>query len=96
MVNQAYYIQKLLVDELNSYKEKGNNYIEEHIKKIQDTYKQENIIMKKQDIKEKQQIQDEKVLLYKPYEVDLPRPKIPKLIFIQDEIKNLEKYMKFI
>ena len=53
MVNQAYYIQKLLVDELNSYKEKGNNYIEEHIKKIQDTYKQENIIMKKQDITEK-------------------------------------------
>jgi len=52
--------------------------------------------MKKQDTKGNQQIQDEKVLLYKPYEVDLSKPKTPEPTFIQDKIKNLEKYMKFI
>jgi len=34
--------------------------------------------------------------LYKSYEVDLPRSKTPEPIFIQDEINNLKKYMKFI
>ena len=33
--------------------------------------------------------------MYKPYEVDLPRPKTSEPTFIQDEINNLEKYMKF-
>ena len=51
--------------------------------------------MKDQDSKGKQQIQDEEVLLYKPYQVDLPRPKTSEPIFIQDEIDNLEKYMKY-
>jgi len=52
--------------------------------------------MKKQDTKRKQWIQDKEVLLYKPYKVNSPRPKTPELTFIHDEIKNLEKYMKFI
>ena len=43
-----YYIQKLLVDKLDKYKGKGNNYTEEYIKEIQDVYKQEDIIMKEQ------------------------------------------------
>ena len=34
--------------------------------------------------------------MYKSYEVDLPRSKTPEPIFIQDEINNLKKYMKFI
>jgi len=37
--NQAYYIQKLLADELDNCKGKGNKYAEKHIKKIQDAYK---------------------------------------------------------
>ena len=93
MENQTYHIQKLLANELDNCKEKGNNYVEGHIKKRQNTYKQKD---KEQDIKEKQQIQDEKVLLYKPYKVDLSRSKTPELTFIQDEIENLKKYMKFI
>jgi len=96
MENQAYHIQKLLADKLGNYKEKGNNYAEEYIKEIQDTYKQEDIIMKEQDTKEKQQIQDKKVFLYKPYKVDSSRPKTPEPTFIQNKIENLEKYMKFI
>jgi len=39
MENQAYHIQKLLVDELDNCKRKGNEYAKGHIKEIQDTYK---------------------------------------------------------
>ena len=34
MENQVYHIQKLLVDELDNCKEKGNNYGEGYIKEI--------------------------------------------------------------
>ena len=56
MENQTYYIQKLLADKLDNCEGKGNSYTEEHIKEIQNAYKQEDIIMKEQDTKEKQQI----------------------------------------
>jgi len=96
MENQVYHIQRLLVNELDNCKGKRNEYTEGHIKKIQDTYKQEDIEVKIQEpSKEKQQIQDEKVLLYKPYKVNSPKPKTPKPIFIQDELDNLDKYMKY-
>ena len=51
--------------------------------------------MKDQDMKGKQQVQNKKVLLYKPYQVNSLRYKMPELIFIQEEIDNLEKYMKY-
>ena len=55
MENQTYHIQQLLVDEFDNCKEKGNEYAEGNIKEIQDTYKQEDIEMKKQEpSKEKQ------------------------------------------
>jgi len=84
-----------LADELDNCKGKENNYVEGHIKEIQNPYKQKDIIMKEQDVEKKHQIQDEEVLLYKPYEVDPPRPKTSELTFIQDEIENLKKYIKF-
>ena len=56
MENQAYHIQKLLANELNSYKRKQNEYAKGHIKERQDTYKQEGITIKKQDVKGEQQI----------------------------------------
>ena len=43
--------------------------------------------------KEKQWIQDKEVLLYKSYEVNLPKSKTLESRFIQDEINNLNKYM---
>ena len=46
--------------------------------------------------KGKQRVEEEKVFFYKPYNVDKPRSKIPKLHFIQDKVNNLEKYMKYI
>jgi len=45
--------------------------------------------------KEKQQVQDKKVFLYKPYNINESRLKTPKLTFIQDKINKLEKYMKY-
>jgi len=84
MENQAYHIQQLLVDELDNCKRKGNKYAEEHIKKIQNAYKQEDIVMKMPQTidKEKQRAEEEKVFLYKPYNVDESRSKTSKLQFL--------------
>jgi len=84
------------VDKLDNCKEKEKENAEKHIKEIQDIYKQEDIEMKKPETnKGKQQIQNEKVLFYKHYEVKPPRPKTFEPMFIQDKIDNLDKYMKF-
>ena len=92
-----YHIQQLLVDKLNNYKEKENQYAKEHIKKIQDVYKQEDIVMKTSQTtnKVKQRVEKEEVFLYKLYNINKSRSKIPKPHFIQDEINNLEKYIKY-
>ena len=97
MENQVYHIQQLLVNELDNCKGKGNQYAKEHIKKIQDEYKQENIVMKTiQTIdKGKQKIEEEEVFLYKLYDVDEPKSKTSEPQLIQDEVNNLEKYMKY-
>jgi len=88
MENQVYHIQRLLVDELDSCKGKGNDYTERHIKEIQDAYKQEDIEMKEPETKGKQQIQDEEVLLYKPYKVDLLKLKTPEPSFTHHHTTN--------
>jgi len=41
-------------------------------------------------------VEDEEVILIKPYEVLTTTSKIIELSFIQDKIKNLEQYMKFV
>ena len=43
----------MLVNKLDNYKEKGNNYVKGYIKEIQDVYKQEDIEMKEPETKEK-------------------------------------------
>jgi len=94
MEKQAYHIQSLLVDKLDNYKGKGNKYAKEYIKEIQDTYKQEDMVVKMpQNINKKNK--EEEVFLYKPYNVDKPRLKTSKPHFIQDKINNLDKYMKY-
>ena len=52
--NQAYHIQKLLVNELDNCKGKENDYTEGYIKEIQNAYAQEDIIMEELEPKEKQ------------------------------------------
>ena len=87
--NRVYQIQQIL-DELNEYKERGNKYVDNNIEKIQELYRDEEI---KKELKGKG-IQDEKVLLFKPYK-ELTKSDT-KSSFIQDKVNNLEKYMKFV
>ena len=102
MENQVYHIQTLLANKLDRCKGKGNAYAEEHIKEIQNIYKQENQKVEQLMIvnKEKQwenQVQDKEVLLYKPYDISSKssKPNTLELMFIQDKIENLDKYMKY-
>jgi len=46
-------------------------------------------------VNNKEQAQEEEIFLYKPYDVTLPKSKTLEPISIQDEIDNLEKYMKY-
>ena len=46
--------------------------------------------------KEKQLVQDEEVFLYKPYNISPQKQKTLELKFIQDEVDNLDKYMKYL
>ena len=102
MENQAYYIQTLLTDKLDRYKGKENTYANKHIKEIQDAYKQEDLRVKQSMIVNKgeqwkDQIQNEEVLLYKPYNIlsKSSKAKTPEPTFIQDKIENLDKYIKY-
>ena len=80
---------------MDNCKGKENDYAERHIKEIQNAYKQEDMEMKELETKVKQWIQDEEVLLYKPYKVDSLKPKTSEPRVIQDKIDNLDKYMKY-
>ena len=85
----AFQIQRILADKLDWYKEKGNKYVDENIREIQDLYIKEEV----QD-KGKGRVEEE-VILIKPYEV-LESISTKSLSFIHEEIDNLLKYMKFV
>jgi len=89
MDNRALEVQRMLVDELDQYKEKGNDYVEENIREIQELY------IKEENGKEKGKVKDEEVILIKPYEVSTTTSS-SSTSFIMDEVENLFKYMKFI
>ena len=80
----------MLADELDRYKEKGNKYMDENIQEIQDIYIEEKV----QD-KGKGRVEEEEVILIKPYEVS-ESISTKSLSFINKEIDNLLKYIKFI
>ena len=91
--NQAYKVQRLLANKLDEYKGKENNYMNNNIKEIQELYKKEGEIQWRYE--KGKRIQDEEVLLYKPYKMSMESSSIQPT-FIQDKLNNLEKYMKFI
>ena len=98
MENQVYYIQSLLVDELNRCKGKGNSYIDNYIKEIQDTYKIEQLdkeqpMVVNKEKQKKDQVQEKEVFLYKPYNILSKSSKLKTLepMFIQDKVDNLDK-----
>ena len=80
----------MLADELDQYKEKGNKYMNENIWEIQKLYIEEEV----QD-KEKGRVEEEEVILIKPYEVS-ESISTKSLSFIDEEVNNLLKYMKFV
>ena len=53
----------MLANELNVYKERGNNYMDDNIQEIQKLYAKEKIK------KEEGRVEEEEVILIKPYEV---------------------------
>ena len=80
----------MLADELDQYKEKGNSYVNDNIKEIQELY------MNK-EMKEKQGImENEKVILVQPYEISSMTTSSSRTSFITNKIENLTKYMKFV
>ena len=80
----------MLADELDQYKEKGNKYMNENIWEIQKLYIEEEV----QD-KEKGRVEEEEVILIKPYEVS-ESISTKSSSFIDEEVNNLLKYMKFV
>ena len=62
--------------------------MDEHIQEIQDLYKEN-------EDKKEERVEDEEVILIKPYEID-ESILTTKSSFIDDEVENLIKYIKFI
>ena len=80
----------MLADELDRYKRRGNSYVDDNVQEIQDLYMDEE-----QQGKVKGKVKEEEVILIKPYEVsELSSTKSSS--FIDKEVDNLIKYMKFI
>ena len=82
----------MLANELDVYKEQGNQYIDDNIQEIQELYK--DVELKKE--LNRGRIEDEEVILIKPYKELTVSSKMTKTSFICEKIKNLEQYMKFI
>ena len=89
MDNRALEIQRMLVDELDQYKAKGNEYVEENIREIQELY------IKEENGEEKGRVEDEEVILIKPYEVSMTTSS-SSTSFITDEVEHLFRHMKFV
>ena len=65
--------------------------MEENIQEIQELYKDE------EGQKEEEKIEDEEVILIKPYEVSIATSSsMSQTSFITEEVNNLSKYMKFV
>ena len=81
----------MLADKLDVYREKGNKYINDNIKEIQELYK--NKEMKK----EEERVEDKEVILVRLYKVSTTLSLSSlQTSFIMDKVENLLKYMKFV
>ena len=86
----AFQVQRMLADELDRYKGRDNSYVDKNIQEIQNLYSN-----KKQQKKDKGKKEEEEVILIKPYKVS-ESISTKSSSFINEEINNLLKYMKFI
>ena len=80
----------MLANELDHYKERDNRYVDDNIREIQELYMDEE--MKKEEGK----VEDEEVILVRPYKVSTTTSSSSQTSFIMDEIENLLKYIKFV
>jgi len=78
----------MLANKLDQYKERGNKYVDDNIREIQELYIEE--------AKKKEKVKDEEVILVRPYEISTATSSSSKTSFIMDEVENLIKYMKFV
>jgi len=90
MEDRVFKIQRILADKLDRYKESGNTYVDENIWEIQELY-----INEEQTQKDKRRVEDEEVILIKSYKVS-KSTSTKSLSFVDEEVDNLLKYMKFI
>jgi len=90
MDDRAFQVQRMLADELDRYKGKGNDYVDDNIKEIQELY------MEKEKKEDKGTIENEEVILIRPYKVSSTTTPLSKISFITDKVENLTKYMKFV
>ena len=88
--NHVYQVQCMLSDELDTSSGWGNQYVDDNIKKIQELYKDRDQTKNTNQ----GQVKDKEVIPIKPYEISFSSS--TKLSFIDDEVDNLLKYMKFI
>ena len=80
----------MLANELDHYKERDNRYVDDNIREIQELYMDEE--MKKEEGK----VEDEEVILVRPYKVSTTTSSSSQTSFIIDEVENLLKYIKFV
>ena len=91
MENWIFQVQQMLADKLDTYKRRGNDYVDDNIQEIQDLFKEE------ENKKEEGHIEVEEIILVKEYEVSRSNSSTTSTTsFITDEVENLSKYMKFV
>ena len=90
MKDRVFQTQRMLADELDAYKGKENRYVNENIWEIQELYADEE-----QKEKDKGKVEDEEVILIKPYKVS-ESSSTKSSSFVDEEVDNLLKYMKFV
>jgi len=88
MEDLIFQIQRMLAD---TYKGKGNQYMDNNIQEIQKLYKNEE----QEKESNKGRVEDEKIILIKLYKVS-ESTSSSESSFINNKVENLMKYMKFI
>ena len=75
---------------MDQYKGRDNSYVDDNIWEIQELYMEDD-----QQEKDKGKVEEEEMILIKPYEVS-ESSSIKSSSFINKEVDNLIKYMKFV
>ena len=90
MDERVFQIQRILANEMDYYKGRNNKYVDDNIQEIQELY------MDEETRKKEGQIEDEEVILIKPYKISMTTSSSSKTSSITDKVENLLKYMKFV